>query len=497
MQYANLRSKGFVLPNRLTALYDGGSNSGSRTRNWNPSSLGPGAAAASQLPTIRRRARDAIRNDPWAKTAINRLVSNAIGTGIQPHPQHADKNVRVQLKKWWEEFVKDSDADGMLDFYGQQALATRCLFGDGESYGRLRLRKPSDGLAVPLQLQLLESDHLPVEKNESLPGGAQVINGVEFDSVGRRVAYHMWRQHPTDYPRASNVAQSLTRIPADQIIPMFQVLRPGQVRGVSELATVLLRLKSLDNLDDAVLFRQEVANLFAGFITRPEATGVNLDPMTGLLPTMDGDGFTPLSALEPGTLQQLEPGEEITFAEPPDAGNVYEGFMRHQLMAAAASCGLPYELLTGDLRNIGDRALRVLINEFHRHIEQIQWLTVIPQFCQRVWEAFIDALALSGVMPMPDYYRNRREYLRVRWVPQGWPYFHPVQDIAASVAAINAGLSSRSGKVLAQGDDPEKIDEENAQDNERAKSLGLVYSTDTNQLLVEAADAEQQNNKGK
>ena len=38
-------------------------------------------------------------------------------------------------------------------------------------------------------------------------------------------------------------------------------------------------MRSLDNYDDAVLFRQEVANLFAGFISRPPPEGRQLAPV--------------------------------------------------------------------------------------------------------------------------------------------------------------------------------------------------------------------------
>ncbi|MFW4864107.1 phage portal protein, partial [Pseudomonas aeruginosa] len=65
----------------------------------------------------------------------------------------------------------------------------------------------------------------------------------------------------------------LNRIPADQVLHIFEPLEGGQLRGVPRLSPVLLRLKSLDNYDDAVLFRQEVSNLFAGFITRPRQDG--------------------------------------------------------------------------------------------------------------------------------------------------------------------------------------------------------------------------------
>lgn len=125
---------------------------------------------------------------------------------------------------------------------------------------------------------------------------------------------------------------------------------------------IYVKAKAVDNYDDAVLFRQEVANLFAGFIKRPspDSGPAPRDPVTGALLDLDRDGFTPMVALEPGTMQELGPGEEVEFSKPPDAGNNYPDFMRQQLMAAAAGSGTPYEILTGDMRGINDRALRVV-----------------------------------------------------------------------------------------------------------------------------------------
>ena len=47
-----------------------------------------------------------------------------------------------------------SDADGLLDFYGQQAQAGRTGREGGECFGRLRDRRVEDGLTVPLQVQV-------------------------------------------------------------------------------------------------------------------------------------------------------------------------------------------------------------------------------------------------------------------------------------------------------------------------------------------------------
>ncbi|NTZ07283.1 phage portal protein [Burkholderia metallica] len=477
--FPSLARRGFVVPTRLkAAAYESASTTGARAKSWRASSAGPNAAAAQNLPLLRSRARDAIRNDPWAKTAIARLVSNTIGNGIQAHPKHPNAAVRKMQKQLWEDSCEEIDADELFDMAGVQTLAARAFFSDGEVLVRRQFRSPSEGLAVPMQIRLLEADLLPMEKNEIVPGGGEIVNGVEFDADGRRVAYHLLQRHPGEYGRASTSNMQTVRVPADEIAHVFLALRPGQVRGVPELSTVLLRLKSLDNFDDAVLFRQEVSNLFAGFITKPPSEpGLMGDPVTGAAMEYDVDGFSPVVSLEPGSMQELAPGEDVKFAEPPGAGTDYGPFMRQQLMAAAASVGMPYEVLTGDLRDVSDRVLRVILNEFRRSIEQFQWNVFIHQFCRKVWRWWVDACALSGAMPMADYYRRRRDYLRVRWVPQGWPYIHPVQDVTAKRMEIRSGLASRTGAVLSRGDDPEQVDQENADDLARERRLGIRYDT--------------------
>lgn len=480
-----LASRGFIMPTRLRAsmssAYESGSATGARSRNWSPSAAGPNSAASSSLGTIRRRARDAVRNDPWAKTARVRWVSNAIGTGIQPYPRHPDKAVRRLLKELFADWVPEADADGRLDFYGQQALAAGAIFTDGEVLGRLRSRRLSDGLTAPLQIQCLESDHLPVEKTEQLPGGNEIINGVEFDQIGQRVAYHLWNRHPGEFGRLSLETR---RVPADQVIHAYSVLRPGQVRGVSELATVLLRLKTLDNFDDAVAFRQEVANLFAGFISRKSPEESPNDPLRNGdgadlgYDAPDADG-TPVLGLEPGTLNALGDDEEITFSTPPGAPDSYSEFMRQQLMAAFASVGIPYEIATGDLRGISDRTLRVVVNEFHRLVEQFQWSVFIHQWCRPIWNGWLDALVLAGHIPAGDYAANRRLWRRVLWVPQGWEYFNPVQDVSAKQAEVRAGFTSRSAVILAQGEDPDDVMEWIRAENEEADASGFTFDSDS------------------
>ncbi|WP_122429354.1 phage portal protein [Pseudomonas viridiflava] len=476
-RYPTLSRSGFLVPERIKASYEGAAE-GRRSATWDAPDTGVNSLIMPALRNLRSRSRAAVRNDPYAANAIDRRVSNLIGTGITPQPRTDDKALRRIFQELWEDWVDESDADQLTDFYGQQALIARTVEQSGECFVRLRPKRADEGFAVPLQLQCLAPEFVPHDKFETTSTGNIIRAGIEFNPMGQRVAYWCYRSHPSDMAALNAGYNMLVRIPASQMLHIFEPVEPGQLRGVPRLAPVLKRLRSLDNYDDAVLFRQEVANLFAGFIRKPAADGPPmLDPLTGAPLQTGGDGFTPMVALEPGTMQELLPGEEVEFSTPPDGGNNYPDFMRQQLMAAAAGAGLPYELMTGDMRGVNDRSIRVVLNEFRRRLEQLQFSVYVHQLCRPVRAAWMDMAVLSGALELDDYAKRRREYLRTRWVPQGWSYIHPVQDVQSRTMEINAGLASRSEMCLRTGTDAEIVDEENAADAARARGLGLNYST--------------------
>jgi len=437
---------------------------GRRLRGWYPSGSGPNRANTGAN-TLRNRARDVARND-WAGRAIpQRWSANLVGTGILARPKTDDAALKARLRQLWDDWTEVCDADETLDLYGLQSMVARNWIESGEVFIRLRPRLPIDGLPVPLQLQVIEADLLPATDGTA-PNGNEIVQGIEFDRIGRRVAYWMLRNHPGD---GRGDTASTVRVPAEFVLHVFEPSRPGQLRGVSEFAPILARLRGVGDFDDAVLERQKLANLFAGFLERPPSgADAALDPLTGLPVKADHDG-TPMAALEPGTMQELLPGESVKFSEPPDAGAGYRDFTRQQYQGVAAGSGLPYELLTGDLSDVSDRTLRVILNEFRRHCQQRQWHILIPQFCRKVRNAWADAALLAGALTADE----AREARRVTWVPQGWAYIHPTQDVQAQQIAVEAGFTSRGRVITERGDDPEEIDAERAADEARETGLGL------------------------
>lgn len=449
------------------ARYDGAGH-GRRMRGWIAPSTGPNSALSPALTTLRNRCRDAVRNDPHAAAAIDRLVASIVGCGIIPRPKTTDTKRKAELQAAWDAWVRESDADGQLDFYGLQSLALRSMLESGEVFVRLRLRDARSALTVPLQIQIQEADMVPLGYNREFADGTRIIDGIELDKYGRRLAYHMYRAHPGDRNGGIDVA-SLLRIPADQVLHLFEPVRPGQLRGAPALAPVLAKLRSLGDFDDAVLERQKLANLFTLFVTRPSPTAevAGIDPTTGQAVAGYDAAGAPLVGLEPGTAQELMPGEDVRFSEPPDAGANYGEFMTRQLASIATALGLPAPLLSGDLSDVSDRTLRIAMNEFRRRCEQRQWLLLIPQFLQPVRDLWQEMAVMSGAVSI------RAGEVPVIWSPPAWPRLHPTQDVQAEQMEVDAGFRSRSSVIAERGFDAEEVDGERMADQAREARLGI------------------------
>jgi len=436
-----------------------------RTTGWSPVASDVNTLVFRNADTLRSRSRDMVRRNPWATNALDAFVGNSIGTGIKPQPLHIDAEQREQIQALWLRWTDEADATGLTDFYGLQALACRSVMEAGECFIRLRPRLPKDGLSVPLQLQLLEAEHLPTNETRKLENGNYIRAGIEFNGIGKRVAYHLYREHPGDAlnPMAST---ELVRVPAESVLHLFRPIRPGQLRGQPWLTQVLIKLYELDQYDDAELVRKKTAAMFAGFVTKNAPEDVLVGEGAA-----DANGAA-LTGLEPGTLQVLLPGEDVKFSNPADVGASYETFMRVQLRSIAAGMGITYEQLTGDLTGVNYSSIRAGLLEFRRRCEQFQHQVIVFQMCRPIWRAWIDAAVLAGALPAGDGNYD------VKWIPPGFAWVDPLKDIKAQIMAVRAGFKSRAEVVSEQGYDAEEIDREIAADNTRADQLGLEYDSD-------------------
>lgn len=450
---------------------------GRRARGWTAPTVGPNAATLPNLSLLRARSRHAARNDPWGRQALRHRTAQMVGCGVNPRSLAPEEAFRAQVQTLWDRWSVECDADGRLDFGGLQTQAVQCWQEAGDVFTRLRRRLPSDGLSVPLQLQNLEPELCPHDYIGQR-GSNRIRAGIELSPINQRVAYWMYREHPADGDFTVNASQ-LVSVPVEGVIQMYLPERPGQLRGAPHLASALLTMRDFDVGNDATLQRWMLGNLFVAALKRA-ATGPDsgVDPFTGQAIQRDSATDLPMVALQPGLTVELQPGEELEFNDPPEVGQTYEAFMRQTGRQLAAAVDVPYHALTGDMAQVNDRTIRVILQDFRRSLEALQHQVLVHQWCRPIWTTWFERAVLSGALTLPVPFQDRAPWMAVEWAPDRWAYINPVQDVEADKAEVRAGFASRTQKVKARGYDVAEIDRERAEDNAREDAMGLSSDSD-------------------
>jgi lambda family phage portal protein len=436
---------------------------GRRTSGWSRQMTDANAAASgATLGYLRTQARDLVRNNPWARRGLRRILTSTVGWGIRPKASGRNAERVAEIWKRWGETM-ECDAAGRLTFYGLQRLVMRTVVESGEALVRRRWRRPEDGLAVPLQLQVLEPDYLDTSK-DGMTGvaGGPIVQGIEFDRVGRRVAYWLFDQHPgSTQMQMGNVISR--RIPADSILHIYDQERPGQVRGPSWFASVDLRLHDFDEFEDATLLKQKIAACMAAFVT--DTAGDNA-PLGG--GGTDAATGQPLDAFEPGMILNLPPGKQVTVANPPTASD-FSAYSATQLRGVAAGLGVTYEDLTGDYSHVTFSSARMGRVAHMADVHDWRWNMLIPQFCVPAWQWMLDAMILSG---------EAVDATPAEWTPPPVPMLDPGTETEAAMKAVRTGQMTLDEMVREQGFDPDTHWKEYAAGMQRLDKLGIVLDSD-------------------
>jgi len=412
---------------------------------------------------LRHRARSLVQNNPYAAKALNCLVANIVGEGILPTSRAADDKTRANIDALWAEWSSVCDAYGGTDFNGLEAQAYRAMEQDGEVLVRLRARQASDGLPVPLQLQILEIDYLDSGKNGKGSEGGPIVEGIELDALGRVVAYWLFDTHPGDTLQLRTATQS-RRYSADRILHLFAPDRPGQARGVTRFASVIARLRDLAIYEDAELARKQNEALMSVFVSGDGADFAVQGIGQSASDAAEQAALGNLGTIQPGAIMATN-GQSVTIAEPKAAPG-YADYLRMQLYAIAAGTGVTYEMLTGDLSQVNFSSARTGMLEFRRAAEQRQWHVLVPRLLTPVWVAFVNAAVLAGKIPRADY--------GVEWSTPKWDYVNPTQDVRADIDEVSGGLASLSEKLRKRGYNPEAVFAEMGQDYQRLKDTGAL-----------------------
>lgn len=438
-----------------------GAGTGRRTQGWRKSSGDANAVIGPALTRLRENARDLVRNNPYAESALSTIVDDAIGWGIVAKPATPDPRFAAAWEAWAG--TTACDADGRHDLYGLQKLVKRTVVESGEVIVRRRLRRPDDGLPIPMQVQVLDPDFLDTSKDTStLPSGQnRIIQGVEFDAIGRRVAYWLFPEHPGSSSAGFGTS---VRVPAESVLHIFKPTRSGQVRAASWFAPVLLRFKDFDEFEDATLMKQKIAACLAVITSDVDGSATPLGTTDTENPEID--------SLEPGMIMNVAPGRTVEVVQPPQVRE-YDAYSKTVLRAIATGLGVTYEDLTGDYQNMPFSAARMSRLRHERRIHDWRWRILIPQFCDPVWGWAVQAAAIMG---------QANSGTRAKWTPPPFAMVDPVNEGLAVQRNIRTGITSLSESIRERGYDPVELLNEIASDNKTLDTLGIVLDSDPRKM---------------
>ena len=456
----------------LERKYEGASK-GRRTKWWNASNSSAPAESAGVLPTLRARSRDLVRNNPYAARGIDVIVANVVGgRGIVTDIKNIESQERKDaIQRAWNAWSQTTacDFEGRLTFAGMQRLVMRAVAEGGEIVVRRRFlsRAPRvigpDGVEVqvpPVQLQLLEGDHLDstMLDFQNPKSGNQIIQGIEFDSQGRRVAYHLLKSHPGSSYLFKTGKRDTVRLPVDEVRHVFRPDRAGQIRGIPWLAPVIIRMRDFDEYEDAQLMRQKIASLFCAFVQDTE----------GIEDSETEEEKALGEKMEPAQIEFLPPGRSVTLANPPTVEN-YKEYASVMLHSFAAGLGITFESMTTDYGEVNFSSARMGHLDMQRNIDTWQRQIMIDQFAQPTFDWFVSGLPFIGLDSAG---------VDSNWTPPRREMVDPTKEIPATIKAIRGGVLTLSEAIKQTGRDPEAFVAEYKKDYELLDKHGVKIEAD-------------------
>jgi lambda family phage portal protein len=448
-------------------------------RSWFTTTASADTDTIYDLRNLRGRSRDLVRNTPVATGAVGTMVSNVVGSGLslmcrpdyealkmtEDEADEFGETVEREFRLWAQ--TAECDITRTQTFYGLQSLAFRSLLESGDTFALLPMLDRGTS-PYQLKVQLIEADRVDIPGGniaatgvEVAPGSPQnkIVGGVEIDETGAPVAYHIATQHPGDIAFSSKM--KWIRVPAfgaktkrRNVVHIFDRLRPGQSRGVPYLAPVMECLKQLDRYTEAELMGAVVSAMFTVFVKTQGGDGLSTeagfaDDQIG--PSSNTTLVDPRKqiGLGNGSIVDLVPGEDVSFADPKRPNTAFDGFVTSILRQIGVSLGLPYEVLVKHFTASYSASRAALIQAWQVFKQRRDFIAT--GFCDHVYEAFMEEAVAIGRIDAPGFFDDpaiRRAYLECDWVGDAPGQIDPLKEIQAAELRTEVGVSDLAAECM-------------------------------------------------
>lgn len=423
--------------------------------------------------TLRQRARMLYMAAPIATSAIKTNRTNVVGVGLKLKsridrealgltPEQAEAWQKTTEREFalWAENKRACDATGMNTFYGLQQLALISWLLSGDCIGVFKQYEPDRLLPYSLRVHLIESDRIATPVNHGTgmrtnyttgknpDTGNTIYDGVEVDSNGAVVAYHIRSNYPFEIGGPTTTwarvlaYQEHTGLP--NVVHVVDCERPDQYRGVSYLAQVIEPLLQLRRYTDSELMAAVVESFFTAFIKTNAPTDENPFNAVEEEPLSEPRGPNEYS-MGPGQINIMEPGEDVTFADPKRPAGGFDAFVTSISSQIGAALEVPADLLLKKFNASYSASRAALMEAWKAFKMRREWLA--DDFCRPIYEVWMSEAVARGRIYAPGFFTNpaiRAAYLGSEWIGPSQGQLDPVKEITAEILAVGEGFSTHS-----------------------------------------------------
>lgn len=392
------------------------------------------AADAALSPSVRRTLRNRARyeraNNSYLAGISATLANDLIGTGprlqLDSGDAEADRLVERLFFDWgWS-----------VDLPAKLRTMREALVTDGEAFA-LMITNPRLGGGVTLDMRLVEAEMVatPTElMSQTITPEGNVVDGVEFDQIGNVVAYQVLSYHPGANFRVNTL--DFQRVPAAQMVHWFQASRPGQHRGVPQVAPALKLFGQLRRYTEAVIAAAETAADLAAFIHSNS-------------PAAEVDEVESFAALEISkrTLTTLPEGWDISQLKAEQPTTQYPAFVRAILGEIARCLQLPYNVAALDSSSYNYASGR-MDHQVHAMNQRVERDQLERTMLDRVFAAWVNEASLAGILPegMPPF-----SEWNWGWVWDGKDHVDPGKEANAAETRLRTLTTTLASEYARQG----------------------------------------------
>jgi lambda family phage portal protein len=452
---------------------------------WRPAIRSADADIIPEKETLDARSRDMIRNDAYVSNGQEIHKNSIVGSLFLLNAKPNSKILFGKQDDVWEtEFQEEVEDKFMLTAESPQhwfaadrrrtlTETVRLAVAVDVAGGEVLMTSewmPNDGRPYRTAVQMVDTDRLsdPV----TIDFNKKIRGGVEVDSYGAPIAYHLREQHPNDLRLRAVDWEGVykwKRVPArkpwgrQMVLHIFEQNRVGQSRGVAAMVTALTEMRMTKHFRKTELERAVIAATYAASIESDLPTGDVYAAMgagSESNPAMNWltDYLAAISEYSGGAknlhisgtkIPVFLPGTHLKIQNPGANGPVGDKFEASLLRHISAALRVPYAELSKNYseHNYSSHRAEMAAVRLGMNARKKRVADAAANFIYRNWleEAInyndLECLKRRNV---PAFYDrlNAEAYSSCDWIGAGVDLIDPLKETQADVLALKNHLTT-------------------------------------------------------